>query len=101
MFDTQIDQRYNSQAPPGLDKTATLWNAAVNYLFLKDERGQLKFSVYDILKRNINISRQVSENFITDRQINMLTQYFLLTFTYNIRSFKGGKVGGKQKFFFF
>jgi hypothetical protein len=101
VFETQIDQRYNSQAPAGIQKTATLWNAAVNYLFLQDERGQLKFSVYDILKRNNNISRIVAENYITDRQINMLTQYFLLTFTYNIRDFKGAKVGGKQKFFFF
>lgn len=101
VFETQLDQRYNSQAPAGIQKTASLWNAAVNYLFLKEERGQLKFSVYDILKRNNNISRQVAENFIVDRQINMLTQYFLVTFTYNIRSFSGGKVGGKQKFFFF
>lgn len=101
VFETQVDQRYNSQAPAGIQKTATLWNAAVNYLFLKEERGQLKFSVYDILKRNNNISRTVAENFIIDRQINMLTQYFLLTFTYNIRNFKGAKVGGRQKFFFF
>lgn len=101
VFETQIDQRYNSQAPAGIQKTATLWNAAVNYLFLKEEKGQLKFSVYDILKRNNNISRLVAENFIIDRQVNMLTQYFLLTFTYNIRTFKGGKVGGKQKFLLF
>jgi hypothetical protein len=101
VFETQLNQRYNSQAPADIQKKTTLWNAAVNYLFSKDERAQLKLSVYDILKRNNNIFRLVSENIITDRQVNMLTQYFLLTFTYNIRAVGTSKVGGRQKLFNF
>ena len=101
VFETQLDKRFNSAAAPGIKKTALLWNAAINYLFLPDQKGQLKLSVYDLLQQNSNISRSVTENYIIDKQINMLTRYLLLTFTYNIRDFKGGKVGGKQKFFLF
>ena len=101
VIETQLDERYNSAAAPGLKKKALLWNAAINYLFLNDQKGQLKLSVYDLLQQNSNIMRTVTENYIQDRQINMLTRYLLLTFTYNIRDFKGGKVGGRQKFFFF
>jgi hypothetical protein len=101
VFETQIDQRYSSQAGPGIQKVVTLWNAAVTFLFLKDEKGQLKFAAYDLLKQNINVGRSSAENYIQDRQINMLTQYFLVTFTYKNSNFKGPKVGGRQKFFLF
>jgi hypothetical protein len=101
VFETQIDHRYNSQVAPGIPRSITLWNAAINYLFLAKDKGQLKFSVFDILKQNNNVIRQVTENYIQDRQINTLTQYFLVTFTYNIRDFKAGKVGGKQRFFYY
>ena len=82
-------------------------NAGLTYLFMKDDKGQLKFSVFDILNQNRSVFRFSSENYITDRQVNILQRYFMLTFTYNIRSFgaanKGssGRVGGRQNFFIF
>jgi hypothetical protein len=101
VWESSIRYNYNSQAAPGIQRTTALWNGALTYLFLKDQKGQLKLSVFDILNQNINMYRTSSENYITDRQINMLQQYFLLTFTYNIRNFKAGKVGGTQRFFMF
>lgn len=101
VLETQIDRKYNSQVSPGIQQTVTLWNAAINYLFLPGDKGQLKLAAYDLLKQNRNISSQASENYIQNRQLNMLTQYFLVTFTYNIRDFKPARVGGRQKFFLF
>ncbi|HYH14476.1 MAG TPA: hypothetical protein VD794_04625, partial [Flavisolibacter sp.] len=79
----------------------SLWNAAMTVVFLKDDKGQLKFSAFDLLNENISVFRSTTENQIIDRQINILQQYFMATFTYNIRSFKGGKVGGSERFFRF
>jgi hypothetical protein len=46
--------------------------------------------VYDLLKQNNNIRRNINEVYIEDVRSNVLQQYFMLTFTYNIRHFTGG-----------
>lgn len=101
VWETSLDYRYNSQAAPGIQKTVALLNAGVTFLFLKDQKGQLKLSGFDLLDQNINVFRYTNENSIVDRQINMLQRYYMLTFTYNIRNFKAGKVGGSERFFRF
>lgn len=101
VWESSLDYRYNSNAAPGIQKSYLRWNAGLNFLFLKDQKGQLKFFVYDLLNQNINVSRVVRENYILDNQTTVLRRYFMLTFTYNIRTFKAGKVGGRDRLFFF
>jgi hypothetical protein len=98
VLESSMDYHYNSNAVPGLLKDYYKWNAAVTYIFLKGNRGQLKFAVNDILDQNILASRTVRENLIEDMQGSTIRRYGLLTFTYNIRNF-GGKIGGKNDLF--
>lgn len=65
-----------------------LWNAAIGYKFLKDKQGELRLSVFDLLNQNNNISRNVTETYIEDQRTLILRQYFLITFTYNLRYFR-------------
>jgi hypothetical protein len=101
VWESSLNYVHNPQTAPGVQKNIALWNAAMTLVFLKDDKGQLKFSAFDLLNENISVFRSTSENQIIDRQINILQQYFMATFTYNIRSFKGGKVGGSERFFRF
>ena len=55
--------------------------------FLKNQVGELKLSVFDLLKQNQSISRVVDGTSIFDSQNTVLQQYFLLTFTYNLKNF--------------
>ncbi|MFT4024706.1 MAG: TonB-dependent receptor [Flavihumibacter sp.] len=64
-----------------------LWNIAVGKKFLKDQKGDLRLSVFDLLKQNRSITRTVSASYIEDLQTQVLTQYFMLTFTYRIKNF--------------
>lgn len=100
VWETSLDYNYNPQVAAGLQKNIYRWNAAVNFLFLKQDKGQLKLSVFDILNQNNTVYRNIAENFITDTEILSLRRYFLLTFTYNIRNF-AGKVGGRDRFLMF
>ncbi|MBS1567529.1 MAG: hypothetical protein JST39_24305, partial [Bacteroidetes bacterium] len=78
------------------------WNGGVNFTFLKDETGVLKLSVFDILKTNKNININVVRNVTNASMSNALTQYFMATFTYNIRPFGAKKkVGGRERLFMF
>ncbi|MBO9681339.1 MAG: TonB-dependent receptor [Flavisolibacter sp.] len=66
-----------------------LWNLSVGKKFLKNQKGELKLTAFDVLKQNVSFSRSVSENgnSIYTQRSQVLTQYFLLTFTYNLRNF--------------
>ncbi|ALI98701.1 TonB-dependent receptor [Rufibacter tibetensis] len=100
VWEANFDYTYNSNVAPGLRKDVSRLNAGVTFLFMKNDRAQLKLSVYDLLDQNISAYRSIRENFVEDFQTQVLTRYVLLTFTYNIRNF-GGKVGGTNTFFRF
>jgi hypothetical protein len=99
VWESLLNYNYNPQVSAGLRKSSVRWNAGVNYLFLKEDKGQLKVSVFDLLGQNVSVNTYTSENYVTDIQTTTLTRYFMLSFIYNIRTFSGGKVGGKERSF--
>ncbi|MEM6830259.1 MAG: TonB-dependent receptor [Bacteroidota bacterium] len=64
-----------------------LWNASVGKKFLKDNKGELSLSVFDILGENISLSRTVTETYLEDSRNQVLQTYFMLNFMYNIRNY--------------
>jgi hypothetical protein len=103
VWETNLAYRYISNLAPGLPKTNVYWNAAITFLMFKEDKGQLKLAVYDILNSNNNALRFVSGNLITDSKSMVLQRYFMLTYSYNIRSLAGQKtkVGGQNGMFRF
>jgi vacuolar-type H+-ATPase subunit D/Vma8 len=71
----------------GFNQSFWLWNAGVGKKFLKKKQAELKLSVFDLLKQNQSISREVTSTYIQDSQSQVLQQYFLLTFTYSLKNF--------------
>lgn len=80
------NQLYNGLSD-GFNQSFWLWNLSVGKKFLKKQAGELKLSVFDLLKQNQSINRNISESFIDDVQTRVLQQYFMLTFTYKLRNF--------------
>lgn len=78
------NQRYSGD---GIVQSFTLWNAGVGKKFLKNRVGELKLTVFDLLKQNQSIFRTVEANYIEDTQSRVLQQYFMLTFTYSLKNF--------------
>ena len=70
----------------GYNTSVPLWNAALAKQFLKNKAGEFRLTVYDLLNQNVSISRTVADTYIQDVQTRVLTRYFLLTFTYNLRN---------------
>ena len=77
---------------PGIGKIVPVWNAYIQQPLSKKSNYSVKLSAYDILKRNTNISRSTSENYIYINQSNRLQQYFMLSLIYKIR-----KMGGEEE----
>lgn len=74
----------------GFNQQFTLWNAGMGYRFGKDRRAELKLSVFDLLSQNNSIVRNVTETYVEDVQTTVLQQFWMMTFTYNIRHFRKG-----------
>lgn len=74
----------------GFNQQFTLWNAGMGYRFGKDRRAELKVSVFDLLSQNNSIVRNVTETYVEDVQTTVLQQFWMMTFTYNIRHFRKG-----------
>ncbi len=82
----------------GLNQSYWLWNAGIGKKFLKKQAGELKLSVFDLLKQNQSITRTVSAINFQDVQTNVLQQYFMLTFTYSLKNFGKGKPNSRPAY---
>jgi hypothetical protein len=73
----------------GYNQSIPLLNASLSKMVFKNKRGEFKVNVYDLLNQNKSITRTVDQNSIVDTRTQVLTRYFLVSFTYNLRKFKG------------
>ena len=91
VLQTDLNHQYNGGLSKKYNQNYLLWNAAIGYKFLKNKQAELRLSIFDIMKQNNSISRNTNETYYEDVQINVLQQYLLFTFTYNIKYFKDSK----------
>ncbi|PQA52858.1 TonB-dependent receptor domain-containing protein [Siphonobacter curvatus] len=73
----------------GYDRSFTLFNLGVGQKILKDQRGEIRLTIFDLLNQNNSISRNTTETYVEDTRTLVLSRYFMLTFTYNLRNFRG------------
>ncbi|MFL5789431.1 MAG: outer membrane beta-barrel protein [Flavisolibacter sp.] len=86
-FQNDLNNQLYSGLTVGFNQNYTIWNISAGKKFFKDQKGELKLTVFDLLKQNRSITRNVTETYIEDVQNQVLKQYFMLTFTYNLRNF--------------
>jgi hypothetical protein len=95
---TDFTYSINTQRAAGYNAKIPIWNASISKQFLKYRRGELKFSVADLLNKNIGISRTTNQNYIEDSRVNTLRRFCLLSFTYSLSKtgLNNGAPGGMR-----
>lgn len=91
VFRTSLNHQYYDGLAEDFDQNFMLWNMSIGTKLFKNKRGELTLSVFDLLKQNTSLNRNVTEIYYEDVQTNVLQQYFMLSFTYNIRHFRLGQ----------
>ena len=86
VFSNDFSYSYSSGRTAGYNTSVPLWNAYISKLMFK-QRGELKIALYDIMNKNVSVTRTTTNNSVTDLQSNVLKQYYSLTFSYNLRKF--------------
>jgi hypothetical protein len=85
---SRISFYHNSAASNENDKSSTIINLSLSYLFLPNKIGELKFEVIDLLNQKKKVSRIIYEDYYEDRTTQQLERFFILSFTYNLRMFR-------------
>lgn len=96
LFNTDLSNQTYSGLSDGYNQSYWLWNMAIAKKILKGQKGEIRLSVFDLLDQNQSISRNVTETYFEDVTTKVLKQYFMLTFTYNLKNF--GKAPARPSF---
>ena len=84
----------NTGRADGFNTRVPYWNASLAKGFMKNKRGEIKLTVYDMLNKNVGINRNANQNYIEDTRYNVLQRYFLVSFTYRLN--KAATTGGAR-----
>ncbi len=91
VFRSTVNHTANSGLSDGFNQNFVLWNMEMGKKLMK-QKAEIKLVVFDLLKQNQNVRRSITGSYIEDNQTQILTQYFMLSFIYNIRSFGQGQM---------
>ncbi len=69
----------------GYNQNIILWNISLAKKLFRDELGEVKIGVADLLGQNKNVSRTVTETYLEDTRNEALTRYVMASFTYTFR----------------
>ena len=94
VFGNDISYNKFGNVSSQFDNTSILWNTSLGYQFW-EEKANIKIKVYDVLDQVINTRRQIGEDYIQDTNSLVLTQYAMLSFTYNLKNFGGKNYGSR------
>ncbi len=97
--ESNVNYTINGQRSDGYNINYFIWNASVSKYFLKTNNLELQFIANDILNQNIDASRYVSQNVITDNFTKIISRYFLVKMTYRFNSNKTTEKDGKGRWY--
>lgn len=87
VFGSNISYLFNGGIAGMSGIKTTIWSSSISYKLLSRRNAQIAIKGFDLLNNSKNINRRVRESNITNSTSNTLGQYFLISFTYDLRKF--------------
>ncbi|PWK27146.1 carboxypeptidase family protein [Arcicella aurantiaca] len=87
VFNTDATYYSYSGLSSSFNQAYTLWNMAIGKKVFAKQQGEIRLSIFDLLKLNTSIQRNITTTYIEDSQSNVLQQFFMLTFSYNLKKY--------------
>ena len=87
---------YSSETT-GFSQTIPMLDIFLSRFVLKNNSGELKLGVVNLLDRNLNITQTANTNYLEQRTANNLGRYFMLSFTYALNKQLNPMMGGGRR----
>ena len=94
IFTYDLDKTIYNGYADNINTNPFIVNATIEKQLFKKKNVSLKLQAVDLLNENINISRNVTANTITDTRINKLGRYFMATVVLRLNKFNGKAAAG-------
>lgn len=86
-------------ATTDFDQTIPLLNLSLSRFILKNNVGELKFGVVNLLDKSLSVNQTATSNYLQQETTNNLGRYYMVTFTYALNKQlnpMGGGRGGRR-----
>ncbi|MFM8743748.1 MAG: TonB-dependent receptor, partial [Cytophagales bacterium] len=74
---------YNSETT-SFSQTIPIWNISFSRFLLKNNGGELKIGVNNLLDQSLSVNQTATANYLQQTTSNNLGRYFMVSFTYAI-----------------
>lgn len=91
VLSTRFDYTIYSKETFGEAQQIPLWRASLTRYVLKNRKGQIKLSAFDLLNQNVGITRNTRFNYVEEVRTRNLSRYFMLTFAWSLSGFAAEK----------
>jgi len=86
---TTFTYTYTDNQVPGYNASIPLISPSIAKELFRKKNGEIRLSVFDLLRENTSVSKTVSLNRVSTSRTSTLQRYAMLTFTYNLNNFAG------------
>ena len=97
-FSTDVYFNHYGGNSASYNQSYTLWNATLSRQLFKQNQGELRFQVFDLLNQNQSIVRNVTDTYTEEVRSKVLNRYFMISFVYNLRRFSAGVTPPRDPF---
>ncbi len=91
VFRTNLTHHFYGGLGDDFDQTYVLWNMSLGKKIFKNQRGEINLSVFDLLKQNNSLTQTITDLYTESVQTNVLQQYVMLSFKYDVSHFGNKK----------
>jgi hypothetical protein len=81
-YNTEMDYFVYTSTTTNFHQTIPLWKMSLSRFILKNNTGELKFTVNNILNYGMSVTQTASSNYLQQVTNNNLGRYFMVSFTY-------------------
>lgn len=97
-FNTSMDYLIYTSSTTDFRQTIPFWNLSLSRFVMKNNAGEVKIGVNNLLDQSNSVTQSTGENFIQQQVMNNLGRYYMVSFTYalnkHLNPMGGGRRGG-------
>ncbi|CAN5204196.1 TonB-dependent receptor [soil metagenome] len=83
-FNTNLDYLVYTSQTTDYNQVIPYWNMSVSRFLLKNNVGELRFTVNNLLDQSLSVSQSANTNYLQQQVTNNLGRYFMVSFTYSL-----------------